>query len=429
MKVFLEQYLCDKKVLILGFGREGQSTYNFLQKVGSYSELAIADMKPVNIPLGDNVSVFFGEQYQDMLDEYDIVFKSPGVALNKQISEYKCCITSQIELFLKCYSKQTVGITGTKGKSTTSSLLYHILKSSGLECVFAGNIGLPVFEIVDDIKKDTIIVLELSCHQLEHIAVSPSIAVLLNLFEDHLDRYGTFEVYSNTKKNIYRHQKADDILFCNPQHVPERSECVSRIQGIQPENIPGIFDIKTQLKGSHNYYNIAVVYEICKCLNVDEKKIIDGISTFKPLAHRLEYVGKVNGVEFYDDSISTTVESTISAIKSINNIGTVLIGGMERGIDYSQLVDFLLNHKIDNVVFMYDSGKRIYDKIISVCSDKQATTNFVYMRDLEASVKYARQVTLPGKACVLSPAAASYGLFKNFEERGDKFQELMKADI
>ena len=101
MKDFLKQYLCDKKVLILGFGREGQSTYNFLQKIGSYSQLAIADMKPVNIPLSDNVLVFFGEQYQDMLDEYDIVFKSPGVALNKQISEYKCCITSQIELFLK----------------------------------------------------------------------------------------------------------------------------------------------------------------------------------------------------------------------------------------------------------------------------------------------------------------------------------------
>lgn len=427
MKDFFKEYFKNKKVLILGFGREGKSSFNILQNNKVYSELAIADKTPVNIPLSEDITVFSGEQYLDNLEDYDIVIKSPGIGLPKHPSEYKCCITSQIELFLKCYSKQTIGITGTKGKSTTASMLYHVLKHSGVNCVFGGNIGVPVFDIVDEISEDSIIVLELSCHQLEHISVSPRISVLLNMYEDHLDRYGTFEVYSETKKNIYRNQKADDILFCNSKFLPAADDCISEIRPINPDNIVGIDKIETQLKGTHNQFNISIVYEICKLLKIDDEKIFAGVASFKPLSHRLEYIGTISDVEYYDDSISTTVESTIGAIKSIENIGTVLIGGMERGIDYDNLVSFLLTCKIDNVIFMYSSGKRIYDTICQSV-DKNTSTNFVYMPDLQSSVEYAQKVTACGKACVLSPAAASYGVFKNFEERGNVFRQLLKLD-
>ena len=152
------------------------------------------------------------------------------------------------------------------------------------------------------------------------------------------------------------------------------------------------------------------------------------MATFKPLAHRLEYVGARDGVDYYDDSISTTVESAISAIKSVENIGTVLVGGMERGIDYEPLVTFLLAHPIDNVICMYDSGKRIYDRI-GECADGPTTTNFVYVPDLTAAVACAREVTAAGKACVLSPAAASYGAFKNFEHRGNVFRTLLGFEV
>lgn len=429
MKGFFKEYFNNKKVLILGFGREGRSTFDVLQKNRAFSQLAIADRTPIDIPLSKDISIFTGEHYLDILEDYDIVIKSPGIALPKHPSEYKCCITSQIELFLKCYSKQTIGITGTKGKSTTASLLYHVLKCSGLDCVFAGNIGVPVFDIIDEITKTSKIVLELSCHQLEYIAVSPTISVLLNLYEDHLDRYGTFEVYSNAKKNIYRYQKIHDILFCNSDILPLANECSSQIRAINTDNVLSVDKINTQLKGTHNRFNITVVYEICKYLNIDEEKIITNISKFKPLEHRLEYIGTIGGVDYYDDSISTTVESTIGAINSIENIGTVLIGGMERGIDYENLIDFLLTYNIDNVIFMYSSGKRIYDSIISRSVYKFTSTNFVYMSNLESSVEYAQKVTIPGKACVLSPAAASYGVFKNFEERGNEFRKLLKLYV
>lgn len=422
MKAFLEQYLYQKKVLILGFGREGRSTYRVLQAVDSLAELAIADGMATELPA--DVTVYSGEGYLDHLDEYDVVIKSPGVPLPKHPAEYACHITSQIELFLQRYAPQTVGITGTKGKSTTSSMLYHVLRESGVDCVFGGNIGVPVFDIAEEVTDRSVIVLELSCHQLEHISVAPSVAVLLNLYEDHLDRYGTFEAYCDAKKNIYRRQKPQDVLFCNAEFLPAEGDCSAQVRAMGPDCVAAVEGIPTLLKGTHNRYNMAVVYEICRLLQVDEQKVAAAMATFKPLAHRLEYVGALEGVDYYDDSISTTVESAISAIKSVENIGTVLVGGMERGIDYEPLVTFLLAHPIDNVICMYDSGKRIYDRI-GECADGPTATNFVYVPDLTAAVACAREVTAAGKACVLSPAAASYGAFKNFEHRGNVFRALL----
>ncbi len=422
MKNFLKQFVDNKKVLILGFGREGKSTFQRLREANSYAQLAISDMNPITLPEEEEVLCISGENYLDVLDDYDIVFKSPGIVLPKEYSKYTCHITSQTEVFLRCYREQTVGITGTKGKSTTSSLLYHVLKSSGRDAILAGNIGLPVFEIIDDISEETVIVFEMSCHQLEYAVTAPSMAVLLNLYEDHLDHYGTFEKYANAKKNIYRRQKAGDTLFCNPDFLPEADECVSDICLIEAEKLPEEAARKTTLRGKHNRYNIAVVYEICKRLAVEDEDIFSAVSTFAPLAHRLEYIGTVQGVEYFDDSISTTVESAISAITSIENAGTVLIGGMDRGIDYSGLVEFLRDCTLDEIIFMYDSGKRIYDEL------QDASPKCVYVPDLQAAVAYARQATKKGKACILSPAAASYGYFKNFEERGDVFRKLVYED-
>lgn len=425
MKNFLKEFVNQKKVLILGFGREGKSTYKRLQEVGSYAELAISDKNPVSVPDGRDVLCICGETYLDVLDEYDIVFKSPGIMLPKRGDEYACKIISQTEVFLKCYSKQTVGITGTKGKSTTSSLLYHVLKNSGRDCILAGNIGIPVFDIVDDISKETVIVLEMSCHQLEYIETAPATAAFLNLYEDHLDYYGTFERYANAKKNIYRRQKEEDIVFCNPEFQPEANECVSRVCCVSAEELPERAAQETKLRGKHNCFNIAVVYKICKHLGLTDEEIIGTLSSFAPLAHRLEYIGRVNGAEYFDDSISTTVESTISAITSIENAGTVLIGGMDRGIEYSGLIAFLQTCQLDEIIFMYASGKRIYDEIQSSESKNAFSPKCTYVPDLQAAVDYAKKATKEGKACILSPAAASYGYFKNFEERGDVFRKFV----
>ncbi len=423
MRNFLKQLLTDKKVLILGFGREGKSTLNVLKEINTFSELAIADMKPVTCLDNESIKTYYGDNYLDCIDDYDVIFKSPGIALQKPRDQYKGFVTSQTELFLKLFANQTVGITGTKGKSTTSSLTYHALKSNGIDCVFAGNIGIPVFDMLDEISEKTTVVLEMSCHQLEYIDTAPHIAVLLNLYEDHLDRYKTFEHYSDIKRNIYKLQKPEDVLLCNFDFKPQPGGCLSQVHYIDVNALPVGAEKATTLKGQHNLFNVAVAYEICKLFNVKDEDFVACLPSFEPLTHRLQFVGKVDGIEYYDDSISTTVQSAISAMNSIKNAGTILIGGMDRGIDYTELINYLLNCTLDDVVFMYDSGKRIFESIKNM--PKNTKANFAYLPDLKSAVDYAKKNTKQGKACILSPAAASYGVFKNFEERGDVFQSYV----
>lgn len=423
MKNHLLELVKGKKVLILGFGREGKSTYRILRAIGSYASLGISDMRPVEIE-ETGIELISGEGYLDVLDDYDVVFKSPGIVLPKEKCEYKCLITSQTEVFLHRYSSQTIGITGTKGKSTTSSLLYHILSENGVDCVFAGNIGLPVFEIADGISEKTAIVLEMSCHQLEFTDVSPAVAVLLNLYEDHLDHYGTKEKYCYAKQNIYRYQKEDDILFCSEQSCPEIGECKSYVHCVTADDLPSAAVTETNLRGEHNRFNTAVVYEICTLFGIKDEGFAAALATFSPLAHRLEYIGTVEGVDYYDDSISTTAESAISAARSIENAGTLLVGGMDRGIDYTLLASFIADCRLDCVIFMYESGKRVYD-MVTALGKKDGAPSLVYRPDLASAVDHAKKATEKGKACILSPAAASYGYFKNFEERGDVFKSLV----
>lgn len=431
---YIKNYTVNKSVCILGFGREGKSTYNILTKYCSPSAIAVADINKID-GLPESVELICGEDYQKSLDDFDLVFKSPGIVLEKQPSELKCLITSETQVFFEIYREQIIGITGTKGKSTVTSLIYHILKESGKDCRIAGNIGIPVFDIAEDMTDKTIVVCELSCHQLEYMTVSPETAVFLNLFEEHLDHYGTMERYYNAKKNIYLHQHEGDYLFINADIEPNESECKSNIYTVSADNPDAYFYVhdeivhdsyewddykipvdKIKLLGVHNHYNIAVAYAVTSGY-ISGNEFEKALCTFNPLAHRLEYVDTVNGVRYYDDSISTACATAIEAVKSVPNAKTILVGGMDRGIDYTTLVDFLKSADI-NVICMETSGKRIYDM-------SENTDNFRYVPHLEDAVKLAAEITPSGTSCVMSPASASYGIFRNFEERGDVFKSLV----
>jgi UDP-N-acetylmuramoylalanine--D-glutamate ligase len=215
MEKLLGSMIENKKIAILGYGREGKSTLKVLLRIGGYESITILD-KNVNgqdISEDMNVTVVSGEGYQDRLDDYDMVIKSPGVVLDRDIESYKCDIVSQTELFMRRYKGQVIGITGTKGKSTTTTLIYHILQNMGWDAKLAGNVGIPSFDIIDDIRENTIIVYELSSHMLEYMSVSPRIGVILNIYEEHLDHYGTMEKYVKAKKNILTNQEEGDICF------------------------------------------------------------------------------------------------------------------------------------------------------------------------------------------------------------------------
>lgn len=390
-----------KRILIWGYGREGKSTENFLNRC----------CKPAS------VEVFEGKREDIAEEKYDYIFKSPGIVMEEDNPKY----TSQTQIFMEEYGRQTIGITGTKGKSTTSSLLYTVLNScSGHETLLMGNIGLPCLDYFDHISEDTIIVFELSCHQLAHLTVSPHIAIFLNLYEDHLDYYGTMDKYYAAKTHISTNQGVEDYLYMGDNVPSFDTKAVKTV--ISPDKT-GEYDLS--IEGKHNQFNAEFVYKIATDIyGCEGGAVRTALKSFTGLAHRLQKVAVVDEVDYYDDSISTIPQATISAATSLKNAKTLLIGGMDRGIDYTVLEEFIPAHDEFIYICMYESGKRIYDAL----REKGVSNDYplYYAENLEEAVAKAKEVTPKGCACVLSPAAASYGYFRNFEERGDVFAALVR---
>lgn len=442
----IEPWIKGKRILLLGYGREGQSTWNVLRRLGTYEVLDIADLKaPAAVP-EDGTVWHTGPDYQKCMDDYDVVFKSPGIVLERPENEYRCSILSQTEVFFQCFRDQIIGITGTKGKSTVTTLLYHLLKQAGMDALLVGNIGIPALDHMEEVKPDTRIVFELSCHQLEYMTVSPHIGILVNIHEEHLDHYGTMEKYVEAKHHIFKNQGPDDILICNVQCLPEEGTCPSgliragmdgsgkELDVVQEQDGTWVhfrgksFCIPTdeiKLLGQHNYFDIGVAYGVCSILGMDDQVFARGLKTYEPLPHRLQYIGEREGVKYYDDSISTICDTTIQALKTLKDTDTVLIGGMDRGIDYRELIEYLSDCQVPHIILMEATGKRIYQEIHKYYPEFKNRARLILAEHLEDGVKRARQITRPGTSCVLSPAAASYGIFRNFEERGETFSRLV----
>lgn len=442
----IEPWIKGKRILLLGYGREGQSTWNVLRRLGTYEALDIADLKaPAALP-EDGTVWHTGPDYQKCMDDYDVVFKSPGIVLERPENEYRCSILSQTEVFFQCFRDQIIGITGTKGKSTVTTLLYHLLKQAGMDALLVGNIGIPALDHMDEVKPDTRVVFELSCHQLEYMTVSPHIGILVNIHEEHLDHYGTMEKYVEAKHHIFKNQRPDDILICNVQCLPEEGTCPSgliragmdgsgkELDVVQEQDGTWVhfrgksFCIPTdeiKLLGQHNYFDIGVAYGVCSILGMDDQVFARGLKTYEPLPHRLQYIGEREGVKYYDDSISTICDTTIQALKTLKDTDTVLIGGMDRGIDYRELIEYLSDCQVPHIILMEATGKRIYQEIHKYYPEFKNRARLILAEHLEDGVKRARQITRPGTSCVLSPAAASYGIFRNFEERGETFSRLV----
>lgn len=436
----LREQIAGKRVLLLGFGREGRAVCRRVLEVGGYAALGIADMNPVS-DAPEQAVLHIGAHYQDAMADYDLVFKSPGIVLTEghKPEQLLCRVTSLTELFLSAYREQCIGITGTKGKSTTSSLLYHVLQTAGVPSVLGGNIGIPTAELYEQITPETVIVLEIGVHQLEYNTVSPKTAVFLNLYEEHLDHYGTFAYYAYCKENIYRNQRAGDLLICGQKGLPEPGDCKAEVLRLAMDDASAditLLDGSTAvyrgerlrlpddmaLTGVHNRYNCAVVFALARRLGVSAEDIYRGIASFQPLPHRLSPIGTFGGIRWVDDSISTACETCIQALKALPDTDTVLIGGMDRGISYTPLLDFLMQYPVPHIVLMSDSGKRIMEEARQY--PDSLTSRMIYAADLPEAVAIAKRVTAKGRICLMSPAAASYNVYKNFEKRGEHFAQL-----
>lgn len=380
-----------------------------------------------------------GEEYLDHLEEFDVIVKAPGVSfVGMDTTEYAHKITSQLELFLEFFNAFTIGITGTKGKSTTSSLIYQMLQDQNRKSILLGNIGKPVFDFLEEFQTDTIVVLEMSSHQLEYMKKSPNIAILLNIFPDHLDHYESYEAYAEAKCNIFEHQKSTDYLLWNRdnetiQKIMKKPDNISysvSFAGNQESEIylkdnwifvkgKQVYSTREvrKLVGDYSLNNIMFVLGVSEILKLDLKQTIQTINQFEPLKHRLQLVGTYEEIDYYDNSIATIPEATIEAVKALKNVDTLIIGGMDRGIDYTELIEFINQSEISNIICMPKTGHDIA---------KSLKRKIYLVSTMEEAVDIAKRVTTKGKSCLLSPAAASYGFFKNFEEKGDLYQRLVR---
>ena len=437
----IEELKKYSNIAILGFGREGLSTYNFIRSFDKDIKLTILDERDIEVPEINTVYKKY-DKTDDCLDEFDLIIKTPGIPiLGLTRNVYK--MTSQMELLLEFNGKNVIGITGTKGKSTTASLLYNVFKEQLPNVCFVGNIGVPVLDKIDELD-GSIIIAEMSSHQLETIDCSPHIGVILNLYSDHLDHAGTLDNYHKSKMNIVRFQDDSDFAIYDADNYYLSMQDFDSIKStkltVSLDSTATIYlennkiylndkflidrdSIETELKGEHNLKNIMFVLLISSLYNLDINKTLDIIKEFKPLEHRMEYVGKYDDIEFYNDSIATIPDATINAIKSLKDVDTLIFGGMDRHIDYNEFIDYLNTGIVRNLICMPTTGYMIGDKITNT------SVNVYKVENLKDAVILAKKITEKGKICLLSPAAASYEYFKNFEEKGNAYKDYVRSNL
>lgn len=392
-----------KDILILGYGKEGKVTHEYLKEKFPNLKIKIADENN-------------GPDYLEQQSNFDMAIKTPGIQKKMVSIPY----TTATNIFLSEIKNTTIGITASKGKSTTTSLIYAILKEAGKKVQLIGNIGTPMLKsLMQPIDKDEIFVIEFSSYQLDDIQFSPNVAVVLNLFPEHINYHGDVEIYYNAKKNIINFQKENDFFIYNPKDkklLIWAKESKSKTIPFSQKKI--LKDLETNLLGEHNKKNIEAAITVANLFDVSERIIRKAIKEFKPLPHRLEFVGEFHGIKFFDDAISTTPESTIEAIRSLSPIGTILLGGEDRGYIFSDLEKTIIRHKIKNIVLFPNSGRRILTS--------RNNLNILETSDMKEAIDFAYKYTSPKSICLLSTASPSYSLWKNFEEKGCQFQSFVK---
>lgn len=419
-KIFATQYssvpdhlkfLGMDSVLLLGYGKEGKVTEKYLTK----------NFSGLNIDIGD---ISQDPNYLKKQENFDIVVRSPGIKKEFVNIPYTTATNIFFSRAKHVSGVKIIGVTGTKGKSTTASLIYHILKKAGKKTELLGNIGSPMLETLlgGEIKNDTIFVLELSSYQLDDIRYSPNIAVVTNIFPEHMDYHYNIKNYYLAKKNIIKYQTKKDFFVFNKKNkkLSSWSKKTTAKLVFFASKIP-LEDFEIKIQGDHNKENIKAAISVAKILEIDEQIIKEAIKTFKGLPHRLEFIGEYSGIKFYDDAISTTPESTIEAIKTLPKIGTIFLGGQDRGYNFSKLEKIIKKYGIKNIVLFPDSGDKIFKS-----TNPYPELNFLKTSSMDEAVKFAYRNTPKGQICLLSCASPSYSLWKNFEEKGDQFKTAVK---
>src|SRR5262249_48523817 len=339
-----------------------------------------------------------------------VIIKTPGIPATTDAILRACKagrkLTSHSQIFLSNYPREKViGVTGTKGKSTTTALIHHILTRAGLAAELVGNIGQPPLTRIDAVPHDTYFVHEFSSHQLAEIEISPHIAVLLNIVPEHLDYYASFEEYVTAKENITKFQTPDDFLvfaadYPIPSAIARRSKAELRPFSANDRIDDLVSPSEIPLPGKFNIQNVMAAIAAAKLCGVQPSDIREAIRTFQALPHRLEPVGTCNGITFYDDSIATVPDATLAALEALgSDVQTLLLGGHERNLDFTQLGE-RLPANVTTLILFPPTGVRIW-KAIETHSKNSVLPETFFVSDMEQAVKIAYQRTEQGKICLL----------------------------
>ncbi len=439
----------SKTILLVGFTK--RTSFSVAKAVGQNYKFLISDIirsqeqesliNELNNSGIETVNLL-GNQSKEILDEYniDLIIVSPGVPLNIPLLEYarekNIEIIGDIEFFYRFFpSNVYVGITGTDGKTTTTTLIYELIKTEK-KTHLGGNIGVPIFEFYNEIKKDDIVVVEISSFQLEAIdTFKPHVGLFLNLFEDHLDRYSSMEEYLKAKKRIFKNQTDQDYAIVNldsPYYEKIVDGVKSKILTFSTNREDAdiyfkenaIFYNKSSfinrdeilLKGMHNVENCMAAILAAKIIGISDETIKKVIRSFKGVEHRIEFVRNIDGVDYYNDSKSTTVNALEKALLSFDKPIILIAGGKDKGLDFTKIKS-LAQSKLKALILIGEAKEKINREL--------GFSNTLYSDSLESAVNIAKGLSKVGDVVLLSPGCASFDMFKNYEERGRTFKEII----
>ncbi len=443
-------YIKNQKFLVLGVSKSGFAVANYILSNGGrcflYEELSSEKIDSAISELIDLGAVRVNKDNIDnILPNIDVVVVSPGVPINHHVAVKSKSlgkrIIGELEFGYLQFLPTIVGITGTNGKTTTATLIDAILIESGAKSMLVGNVGVPLTNKVCDADSDSICVTEVSSFQLETTSsFCPHISCILNIAPDHLERHYTMENYIFLKKRIFKNQKESEYVILNYDDETVRnfsSEVKAKIKYISLKGkIEGAYRFEDKLyyndefiisqeslalKGEHNVYNTLFAICTCKLLGVDNQSIVSALMGFKGVKHRMELIASIGGVDYYNDSKATNTASTITAVENIKKPTILILGGSDKGENYKELFETIKTSSVRHVIIMGATRLKMFESAVNV-----GYTNITLTYDFTTAVKIAKLIATDGECVLLSPACASFDSFSSFEERGDRFRQLVQ---
>ncbi|MGN1302519.1 MAG: UDP-N-acetylmuramoyl-L-alanine--D-glutamate ligase [Clostridia bacterium] len=450
-------YIKGKKVAIIGLGVSNIPLIDELYKLGANITLFNnKDVENLDKTILDKIyeyklKFFFGENYLNKLVGFDVIFRSPSCRPDTPQIEAEvkrgALLTSEIELVLEMCPGTTIGITGSDGKTTTTSLIYQILKEQGFNCYLGGNIGIPLFTKIKEMKPEDYVVLELSSFQLMTMKVSPQIAVITNVTPNHLDIHKSYDEYKEAKANIFKMQNESDLLVLNYDNDITRNfakEAKGNVvyfsskekldngsildDGIIKDCENGlrrhIVNTKNiKLRGVHNAENICAAVAATKRF-VSPEIQAKAVSEFSGVEHRLEFVKEINGAKWYNDSIASSPTRTIAGLNSFDENIVLIAGGYDKHLDYTPIAKPIVEN-VGALILLGQTANKIYSAVTYELKFIKKDLPIYKVNTLEEAVNKAKEVSKKGDVVLFSPASASFDMFKNFEERGNKFKQIV----